>query len=380
MTLFQESGGDPRATTAQLADVLTWYGAIGDAAFGNPSGFCNRKTSIAVALCEIAHLPSDEAHATFFAGMLHAIGSIENDACRKDSDLSERIARVDRWDIPVQGARMATQIEALPPLCADLIRWQAECWDGTGYPDQLRWHGIPRCAQFLAIADAFLRCDDPEEALGTIGMQSGRAFGPEAVGTFVIWFHSSGGEDSPTTLPLDALSPGASAEALLDEIADRVDRHNGVAGRWRRIEAAILATARALNCDDDAIRTLKIAARIYGAGEIGSRSVEDSGFDPLARLGIDDRAGNATRAGALSERIVHFGDVANTVRARAEWYDGTGKPTGAMHRAIPIEARILAAAIAHERLDRAERLEEAVGTQFDPAVVRALFASRRTRA
>ena len=51
----------------------------------------------------------------------------------------------------------AKSIGALPPETADMVRWQHEAWDGTGYPDTLRWTGIPRPAQFLGMADCFVR-------------------------------------------------------------------------------------------------------------------------------------------------------------------------------------------------------------------------------
>lgn len=381
MTLFQDTGGVPRAASAKLADVLSWYGALGDAASGNPPGFCTRKASVALALCEIANSSEHDARATYFAGILHAIGAIGNEAFVKNADLSERLARVKRWDVPAEGARIAATIRPLPEGTADLIRWQSECWDGTGFPDQLRWHGIPQHAQFLALADWYARASDPEEALGAIGMQSGRAFGPESARVFTMWFHTSGGEISNDTRPtgsFEVREDGLDA-ALLDDVADRVDAHNGVAGRWRRVERLALAAAQALSLDEAAIGQIRIAARIYGAGELPAPSVEDDHFDPLARLGIDARAKHAADAAAFARGIASFGDVPDAIAARGEWYDGTGKPSGAMHRSIPMTTRILSVAIASEKLDRKERLDTAVGTQFDPRVVQALLASGGTR-
>ena len=55
-------------------------------------------------------------------------------------------------------ARHPCQIDALLPLVGDLqelkdiIRAHHEHWDGSGYPDGLRSHMIPRVAQFLSLA------------------------------------------------------------------------------------------------------------------------------------------------------------------------------------------------------------------------------------
>lgn len=392
MALFQDTGGDPRTTAAQLADVLVFYGAVGDAAFGNPPGFALRKASIAVSLAQTAQLEKIECDAIFFAGLLHAVGAINNPAFRKGERLPERLARMESWDIPAQGARVCQKIAALPPTTADMVRWQAECWDGTGFPDQLRWHGIPLAAQVLALADTFLRSAEPEEALATVGLQSGRAFGPEQARTFTMWFHLSGGEYELLTPPLDGLDPKPqSTSELIDHIADHVDAHNGIPGRWRRVALLSDATAHALQLDERQCRTLAIAARLYGVGEISSSHIEDSQFDPLSRLGIDDRARDAEAAAVLVAGHSAIADAAEVIRARSEWYDGTGKPSGIRHEAIPTAAGILAAAIAYDALERrahirddrgspAERIDTASGTQFDPRIARALLSAARTHA
>ncbi|HZY98439.1 MAG TPA: HD domain-containing phosphohydrolase, partial [Candidatus Baltobacteraceae bacterium] len=75
-----------------------------------------------------------------------------------------------------------------------------------------------------------------------------------------------------------------------------------------------------------------------------------------------------------------LGGAAPVLRARSEWYDGTGKPDGLLHQAIPAAAGILAAAIAYDDLDHKDRIDTASGTQFDPRAVRAVLESARTRA
>ncbi len=348
--------------------------------FGNPPGFGMRKASAAVALASIEGMTPQERDATYFAGLLHAIGTIGNPAYKKGHQLDQRSARVHAWDVPAHGARLCAGIAALPAETADFVRWQSECWDGTGYPDQLRWHGIPRNAQHLALADALLRASDPEEALGAIGLQSGRAFSPEAVRIFVTWFHGGSGEIALETIPNEALDGDATApETLLMQVADRVDEHNGVPGRWQRVERLALATAQAMHFDDAALARTALAARLFGAGELTATVAEDSAFDPLARLGIDGRMRNGAAAASFVADIPSLRNAAEILRARSEWFDGTGKPRGLRAKAIPPVAAVLAAAIAYERLDRGERLDTAAGTQFDPVVVRAMLDVAKTR-
>ncbi len=394
MTLFQDTGGDPRATAARLADVLAWYGAVGDAACGNPSGFALRKAAVGAALAQSVSPDEQEHPAIAFAGLLHAIGAIGNAAYTKNANpLSERLARIEAWDVPAQGARICATMGMLPAATADVVRWQAECWDGTGFPDQLRWNGIPRSAQCLLLADVYLRAEDPDDALATVYLRSGRSFGPDAARAFTAWFHLNGGNAPAPALPIDALTAAPGDDlTLLDTIADRVDAHNGVPGRWRRIHALADATATIAGIDAAQRAALGLAVRLYGAGELFCAEVEDAQFDPLARMGIDERAKNAGAAAGLLAENATLGHAAEILRARAAWYDGTGKPAGMKHDAIPAGSRILAAAIAFDTLREGrpslrsgrgapmQRVDTAAGTQFDPAVVRALATAAKAHA
>jgi len=392
VALFQGGSGDPRTAAERLGDLLEWYGAVGDLASGNPRGFATRKASLAHALARTAERPDDECHAVALAGVLHAVGALENPGLRKGEALPERLARMERWDIPAQGARLCARIAALPHAVADLVRWQAERWDGTGYPDQLLWHNIPFAAHLLAIADAALRCESLDDALTTITEQSGRAFAPEAAMLFLRWYHLAGGEEEPFEFPFTALRAEATdPEELLWEIAGRVDAHNGVPGRTRRIATLVEQTMRALPARDEETAAALLAAACHGTGELAAEEVEDARFDPLARLGIDERVRNGRRAADLADLVPSLRPAVPILRSRAEWFDGTGKPRGLAREAIPLGARVLSVAIAYEGLEAMrhrpaseaeqrplERLQEAAGTQFDPEVVRAFTRAVRT--
>lgn len=387
MALFQETDADPRAAAARLADLLAWFGAVGDLANGDPDGFGVRKAQAAASLARALETPQAEQDAIFFAAQLHAIGALGNDACRKGEGLPDRLARMERWDIPAQGARMAQRISALPPLTADCIRWQDERWDGTGAPDQLRWNTIPRCAQVLALADCFTRSEQPEEALALVSHESGGRFAPELARSFTHWFHLTGGDPEPTPTPNGSLDAKKCVpDAILRDIADCIDDHNGVRGRWRRVAKIADRIADEVGTDQRGRDTLELACATYGTGELAARDVEESLYDPLARLGIDERARNAVLAASLAERFRALAHLAPLLRARSEWFDGTGKPRGLGRDAVPLLARILAVAIAFDGLLRgrssattgpdfaaSHRIDDAAGTQFDPDIIRVLM-------
>ena len=87
MTLFQDAMGDPRTKAAQLADVLAWYGAVGDATVGNAAGFGMRKASVAVAIAKLANHPDVDLDGLYIAGVVHAVGALGSNALRKGESL-----------------------------------------------------------------------------------------------------------------------------------------------------------------------------------------------------------------------------------------------------------------------------------------------------
>jgi response regulator RpfG family c-di-GMP phosphodiesterase len=216
-------------------------------------------------------------------------------------------------------------------------------------------------------------------------MESGRSFSPERVRSFVMWFHTYGGEVESVAPPYHALDAGrTSLDEVLHRLSEQVDAHNGTPGKAARITGRAEDIARQLHYGDDVLRQVRLASMLFGIGELRSTQSEEQ-FDALARLGIETRAEHAVAAARLAAACPCLADIAPVLRARAEWYDGTGAPDRLRHDAIPKAAHVLAVTIAFESVDEAYRsriteertlpivrLETASGTQFDPAVVRAL--------
>jgi response regulator RpfG family c-di-GMP phosphodiesterase len=376
--------------------LLELFGAVADAAAGEPPDAGTQIASLAGALAELDNFSSPECDALYWAAILRNLGALGNAALRSGDRLPEREAMTARWDIPAQGARLIETIGVLPDRTADFVRWQAECWDGTGFPDQLRWLGIPAAAQTLHVAIAYATSrNEPEETLAAMVASSGRGFSPERARVFVRWFHTYGGEIAPRPAPADSLRRDAMKERRTFELlADRVDEHNGTPNRWRRVGALAVAVAGALaQPAENANGTVEPMAMLFGIGEIAEQGSDARRFDPLARLGIAPRAANAVAAAEVIAGSPLLHALAPQLRAIGEWYDGTGRPDALRHEAIPVTAQIVAACIAYDELaERArsragsakqspiEALETAAGTQFDPVVIRALAKCVRVRA
>src|SRR5579883_1159532 len=165
MSTAEGVGGSSSPEALALGDVLTFFGTVADYAAGSLPEDGARIASLAVAMGRLSGLPQEDLDALYFAARLRNAGALGNAAFAKGEQLPERSLVMQRWDIPADGARICERIGALPPATADFVRWQAECWDGTGYPDQLRWSGIPRAAQLLHIACTYVSIPEPEDGL-----------------------------------------------------------------------------------------------------------------------------------------------------------------------------------------------------------------------
>lgn len=377
-----------------LGELLMFFGSVADFAAGASAEDGERIASLADGMARQAGLAQEECDALYFAARLRNAGALGNPAFAKGEPLPERTLTMARWDVPADGARICEQIAALPAETAEVVRWQAECWDGTGFPDQLRWSGIPKTAQLLHIAQAFVEIADPDEALSAITAESGRTYAPEQARTFTMWFHMHGGEIELAALPHAALAAGKTTpDSILALVAQRIDAHNGTPGRAHRIAALVQDIGRICDMAEPELRAATYAALLFAAGELRSEELEASQFDPLSRLGLERRAASAAAAASLIETCRFLKDVVPIVRARAEWYDGTGAPNALRHESIPKGARILAAAIAYDALDEAyrsritedrvapiTRMGAVAGTQFDPDTIRALSEVVKTHA
>jgi response regulator RpfG family c-di-GMP phosphodiesterase len=394
MSLTEGTGANSSPGSTALGELLTFFGNVADFAAGASPEEGKRVASLAACMARQAGLPQDACDALYFAARLRNAGALGNPAFAKGEPLPERAQMMSRWDVPAEGARICERIAALPPATADIVRWQSEAWDGTGFPDRLRWSGIPRTAQLLHISKTYVSMDDPDEALSVITAQSGRAYAPEQVRTFTMWFHTHGGEIEELPVPHAALAADkTTAEVLLALLSERIDAHNGTPGRAQRIAARVHDVARASGLPEHEARLASHAALLFAAGELRSEDLEASQFDPLSRLGLEPRAKSAMTAASLIAPCTFLNELAPVIRSRAEWYDGTGSPDGLRRDAIPKAARILAAAIAYDTLDETYhnritedrvapmiRMETAAGTQFDPETIRALAEVARARA
>ena len=169
----------------------------------------------------------------------------------------------------------------------------------------------------------------------------------------------------------DALEESAAHADELAELAVRVGRRLGLLERD--------------------LRFLRYAALLHDIGNVAVPGDLLSKPTPLSLAEFEEIKRHTVVGAQMLDRIPFFAPVQPLVRSAHERWDGRGYPDGLAGEAIPAGARVVGAcdAFLAMRSDRsysaALELEEAIaelhrgaGTQFDPAVVRALIAEIRS--
>ena len=173
------------------------------------------------------------------------------------------------------------------------------------------------------------------------------------------------------------------AEAL--EVKDPYTRGHSI-----RVSQYSSVVARMLDLDDEVVRQIELGGHVHDIGKIG---VREAVLNKPGQLTPDEYAHIMTHP-MLGWRILAplLGDTPialNIVRSHHERWDGRGIPDGTLRDAIPLEARIAAAADALDAMtsgrpyrgnqlsfgEAVEEIQRYSSTQFDPRVVDALVSA-----
>jgi len=222
----------------------------------------------------------------------------------------------------------------------------------------------------------------------------------EAVLVLLGLFAALPARDEPWLLPLllvpaavvrhslhDGLREASETRDALESLAEAVDlRHQRAADHSRRVAELARVIARRLALPSREVELIADAARLRDIGEIALAP------DLLARAGSlteEERAEvwrHAATGAQMIERFPDFAACAPLIRHHHERWDGWGQPDGLTGEAIPLGARVIAAADTYEAMiasrpyreafttsQAAEELRRCRGTQLDPRVVDVLL-------
>lgn len=151
-----------RFETDQLVSIEVFrdLAAKADEFEGYANPHASRIAVIADHLAKSFNLGTRDRFALRVASLGHDLGeeAMARDYIRRNGSLSED-ERVDLARHPLLGEREAANAGAARGAQL-LIRWHHEWWNGSGYPDGMRFEQIPLGARILRVADSYAALTD----------------------------------------------------------------------------------------------------------------------------------------------------------------------------------------------------------------------------
>lgn len=167
-----------RSMELSLHTMQTFYPTLGNQA--------RRVAHLCRSIAQAVGLAPEERRVLDAAALLHDIGmvGVPRQLIRRWQDNLNSLDPAERALIrqhPILGQEL-TAFGHGTDLIGKVIRAHHECFDGSGYPDQLAGENIPWLARLLAVAVAFESSHLPRnEAMEDIKVKAGTTFDPEAV-------------------------------------------------------------------------------------------------------------------------------------------------------------------------------------------------------
>jgi HD-GYP domain-containing protein (c-di-GMP phosphodiesterase class II) len=172
---------------------------------------------------------------------------------------------------------------------------------------------------------------------------------------------------------------------FVGSLASALDaRDTYTAGHSHRVSEYSLAIGRQLNLNADELDELRIGALLHDIGKIG---VPDKILQKPGRLTDEEFAllrEHPTIGRRILEGVTGFHPYLQVVELHHENWNGKGYPRGLVQTETPLQARIVKIADAYDAMtsdrpyrrgmsdaEAVRRLEEASGTEFDTAIVKA---------
>jgi len=173
---------------------------------------------------------------------------------------------------------------------------------------------------------------------------------------------------------------------MADALTALAEVHDAGVGRRADDVAALAArVALTLGLDPAQARMIGLAGRLRDIGDIGVLNAIPRGPEPLDLEEVTALQAHPATGAGIVEKAPALRPLAPMIRAHHERWDGAGYPDALSGQAIPLGARIIAAADAYVAMtsgrpyrparDGTSALDELrrhAGTQLDPAVVAAL--------
>jgi HD-GYP domain-containing protein (c-di-GMP phosphodiesterase class II) len=296
---------------------------------------------------------------------------------------------------------LATRLRMSEPVVTG-VGYVFERWDGGGAPSGRGGEDLPLAVRVMTLCnevEIHARLGGPDAASGMVRQRSGGAFDPAVADLFLGHRDELLGVIDRPALWSDVLAAEPAPHRQLDEasvedaarvIGDFTDLKSGyLAGHSRAVAAVASAAADRVRLDDAERSVLRLAALMQDVGRVG---VTTAIWDKPG--GLDDTEWERVRLHPYySERLLTRASALEAAGRIAgmhhEHPDGSGYHRGSRRTALPVPARLLAAADAYVAMrsarshrpalpadDAGARLREmGSADQLDAASVNAVLAA-----
>jgi HD-GYP domain-containing protein (c-di-GMP phosphodiesterase class II) len=396
------------AGEVRLSELVAALSLATDLGLGQPQEHIIRQTLIAMRVAELEGLSDDERSAIFYVSLLAWVGCVadahemgkwfgDDMKVRADSYLVDLIGlpmmrfmlgHVGTGSSPIRRltmigkflaggsnevrASMASHCEAsgdlslrlgLGPEVRDPLQQAFERWDGKGSPAQLRGDEIARIMRIVHIAndvEMLHRLGGAEAACEMLRSRRGTEFDPELVDAFCGhagdllvsleevdgWNTLIAGHDR---LQQQLTEP--ELDVALEAFADYADvKSPYTLGHSRGVAALAATAAGTVGLPQDDVTLVRRAGLVHDVGKIG---VSASILDKPGPLTAAERERVRTHP-YLTQRTfskpASLAAIGQLAALHHERMDGSGYPSGLTADALPMAARVLAAADVYHAL------------------------------
>ena len=398
----------PRAERARTAEVIAALSLATDLGTGLPLEHGLESTLVAMRLGECLGVDSDTASQTYYACLLFYVGctaDAEIAADLFDGDLHSNFTPVmfgSRGEVlrgltralappgsaaPIRAAYVVRRLPAmvrtharhlaaicevgemlthrlgLPAPVQSLFAGFTERWDGKGGPGGAKGDEIPLAVRIVHVArDATFqhRLGGPAYAADVIRERAGGALDPEIARTLAekaatILESDSGGSSWEETL---ACEPGARltlqgeaierALAAMGDFADLISPY--LAGHSAGVARLAGAAAGRCGLAPAEVRLVRRAALVHDLGRVAVATRIWQKPGPLTADEWEQVRLHAYHSERVLARSPFLADLSGVAGAHHERLDGSGYHRGAPGAALPLPARLLAAADAYHAM------------------------------
>lgn len=392
----------------RLAELVAALSLATDLGLGQPQEHIIRQTLIAMRVAELEGLPDDERAAIFYVSLLAWVGCVadahemgkwfgDDMKLRADSYLVDLIglpmmrfmlSHVGSGSPPIRRltmigkflaggsnevrASMASHCEAsgdlslrlgLGPEVRDPLQQAFERWDGKGSPAQLRGDEIARIMRVVHIAndvEMLHRLGGAEAACEMLRSRRGTEFDPELVDAFcghagelLVSLEEIDGWDTligrHDRLQQQLTEP--ELDVALEAFADYADvKSPYTLGHSRGVAALAGTAAGTVGLPQADVTLVRRAGLVHDVGKIGvSASILDKP-GPLTAAERERVRTHPYLTARTFSRPASLAAIGQLAALHHERMDGSGYPSGLTADALPMAARVLAAADVYHAL------------------------------